>query len=215
MITAMELEHEQISVEIRRAVVGYCDVSDFMSWIQRSAVSNRDITSFLKKMKWTFRKFREATGYFSIPIGDGIIAILDSVPENKPVNVYRFVTSLWELGRDLSFLADGESRPRPGRSRIRITAGTVYRTEEPPSSIPKVPTVDFIGEPLNLGSRLLHVMRDVPALITKTALDSIAMEDRNRLIIQVIAIRGPIPRDVGMEDLRGLCAFQPKHQNSP
>lgn len=199
-------EYDQIKVELKRAVVGYCDITDFTEWIRISAVISRDITLFLKKMKWTFRKFREKTGYFQIPIGDGIIAIIDSAPENKPVDVLQFVTSLWELGRDLSALADEEKDPRPGKSRIRITAGNTYRTEEPPLAIPFMP-VDYIGEPMNLGSRLLQVRRDIPALITNAALELMSPEDVSQLIVILVDFLGQLPRDLSRGDLEGLCEF--------
>lgn len=205
---------EQIKVEVRQAVVGYCDITEFTTWIRLSAKSNRDITDFLKRMKWIFRKFRLATGYYQIGIGDGIIAILDSVPDKAPIGVLKFVVSIFELSKELSTIADQQNHPRPGQSRIRITAGEVYRIEEPP---PSLYPFDFFGEPMNLGHALLHLRRELPALITKSALDFMTSEEQSQIIIKTVEVMGRLPRGVEPKDIQGLCAFwknpNPKKEN--
>jgi hypothetical protein len=199
----LETEKELIDIDVRWAVVGYCDVRDFMSWIQVASDMNRDVRDFLRKMKWAFRKFRLATGYHALPIGDGIIAVLDAAPASTPVNVFRFVNSLAALEDGLCDIADEEIEPRPGHSRIRITAGSVYRIEEPPPTL-----IDFIGKPMNLGSRLLHVRREIPALITNVAREAMTAEEQSNFIFTPIELVGRLPRGVTPEDVKGLCAFK-------
>lgn len=200
---------------MRRAAVGYCDVTGFMSWIERSAVSHRDVTEFIQKMKACFRNFRERTGYFCIPIGDGIISVLAASHDTERLQVYPVITALYALSLEVSVLADQQPNPRPGRSRIRIAEGVVYRTEEPPMlGVTDSPIIDYIGEPLNLGSRLLQVRRELPSLITESAVEAMTPEEREKLIIEPAGITGHLPRGVKFEDMRGLCQFRPKAQIS-
>lgn len=204
----MQYNHADIKVEECNALVAYCDVTGFTTWMKRAAVSRSDVKLFIQKMKFTFRRFRVETGYCSIPIGDGIIALIVEYKQ-KPDDTLRLIKSVLDLQRRMLVLIRDETpHPRPGGFRVRITAGAVLKTEEPAIPGQNVRTFDVLGDPMNLGSRLLEVRRELPAVIHLSALSLLTAAELTELVVAPIELQSARPpRGVDYEDLTELSTL--------
>lgn len=205
----MNYTYEDIKVVEATAIIAYCDVTGFTGWVRRAAVKRADVTVFIKKMKWIFREFRQQTGYTCIPIGDGIIALVVDVDKSEGLKLLPLLKAVMSLQRKMMDLIGATNHPRPSGFRIRVTAGAVFRTEEPPMEGQTFWTFDVLGDPMNAGSRLLEVRREVAAMITLAALSLLSKEERDQIeIIPVKIDSDRPPRGLEQEDLEELSEFR-------
>lgn len=206
------MTYENIHVAECQAVIAYCDVTGFMTWVKRAEASRSDVPMFIQKMKFLFRRFREETGLLSIPIGDGIIAlILDQGQGGALTSIFPLLEGTLRLQARMYRLIKETPYPRPNGFRVRVTAGHVFRTEEPPLAGQTVRTFDVIGSPMNLGSRLCEVRRELPAIIHESTFHYLTNTDRKHLILKRIEPGSDRPpRGVDPEDMKGLWTFRLK-----
>ncbi len=208
----MEIIETDIKVTECRAVVAYCDVTGFMSWVKRSTAFKNDVKGFIRRMKFLFLQFRLREGYVTLPIGDGIIPILIDMDGHG--NLLKFLNSIIRLQKDMEKLITDETYPRPLGFRVRVTSGIIYRIDEPPlltnfgdAHAPVLLTTDFIGDCLNLGSRLLQVRREIPNMIHQSAMELLSLAEREALNIKKVTFMERPPRGVDVEDMTGLATF--------
>lgn len=205
----MNYSYEDIKVVEATALIAYCDVTGFTAWVRRAAVKRADVTVFIKKMKWIFREFRMDTGYTCIPIGDGIIALVVDVEDGYATELMPLLKAVSTLQRKMMDLIGRTNHPRPAGFRIRVTSGAVFRTEEPPMDGQTFWTFDVLGDPMNAGSRLLEVRREVPAMITLSALSLLSKDERDQLEVLPVKIDSERPpRGLEREDLEELSEFR-------
>lgn len=209
----MTYTYKDIKVVETRAIIAYCDVTGFTAWVKRAAVKRADVTVFIKKMKWIFREFRMKTGYTCIPIGDGIIALVVDIEQPTTPSLLPLLRAVTALQHKMLELIGDTDHPRPGGFRIRVTSGAVFRTEEPPLDGETAWTFDVLGDPMNAGSRLLEVRREISAMITLAALSLLTKEEMGQ--IEVIAHKIDTtrpPRGLEPEDLEELSEFRLKQE---
>lgn len=214
----MNVKPGDIKVTGCRAVVAYCDVTGFTGWMNRAASSRADVRSFIQKMKWLFRRFRVETGFETLPTGDGILALIAVSDGNHPTRVFDLLVSSLKLQRQMLRLIKETPSPRPAGFRVRIAAGFVYRTDEPPidrdigarGPFTTIRTFDFLGACLNLGARLLEFRREVGGIITDEALEMLTPAERRRLHLAPLRFSDNerAPRGVSAEELPGLRSFR-------
>lgn len=193
-----------------QAVVAYCDVTGFMAFVQRASAAQMDVVPFIQRMKFLFRRFRVETGYFVIPIGDGIIALITEGDCGKRVGTIALLESSIWLQQNMQRLIATTKYPRPGGFRVRVTAGVVFRTVEPPIVGLSGPTTDFIGDAMNLGARLCEVSRKDPLIIHESAIEIMTTPEKKQLILKPVLVTDEPPKGVHQDDMKGLWTFQLK-----
>lgn len=215
----MKQRDDDVTVTLCRAVVAYCDVTGFMTWVKRATTSHNDVVPFISKMKTIFRHFDTETSYHTLPIGDGIIAIY-VVAEKNPVGILSFLRATLDVQRKMLHLIAHTTYPRPAGFRIRVTSGIIFQSHGPifPCKLagaaafdcPAMSNQDFIGDCLNLGSRLLEVRRDLPAILHESVLAITPKNERQHIHVEKIAmtVDERTPRGVDIEDMKALYTFR-------
>jgi hypothetical protein len=196
-------------MERKRALVAYGDIHGFSSWIKRPANSPEEVDSLMEDVSNEFQKFAVESKGYSKYMGDGIMVILELGPKNNSSLVIDFMRRSCLFVESVNKVIHAHW-PRPHGFRLRLVLGYVYKKVmlcrnclSKPSGRLQGQCAEFIGYPINLSQRILHVEPNI-SLLCHESVKQIIGKKRCDLILKKI----PIPRvkapGIDRDDLRSL-----------
>jgi class 3 adenylate cyclase len=142
----------------KRIIVAFGDISGFSKWNARAAVSESQVRKLMSKVYAEFVRLEHKTGYFTKPLGDGIMFVQDLTGRNSDRKLAEtFMIHVRDIALAMNSIISKDVSPRPKGFRIRVVVGEAWklRVADPNT---KSHRLDYIGYPVTLAARLLAVL---------------------------------------------------------
>lgn len=202
-----------------RVLVATGDIRGFGRWIKRAGTSIEEQWALISKLYSRVLSLATSKGYYVKMLGDGFLIIRELNETNNWEIVLKDLKLLSCLAKRIQWDIAELPSPRPDGFRIRVVAGHAWKVlaRTCPNNALCRNQQDFVGYHINLASRLLHVLPEIPAICHESVKEIVG--NRHEIIgsrknegfrIDFKRLDDPRVREQGVdpEDLRELWSFK-------
>lgn len=148
-----------------RTLVFYGDITGFSTWGRR--VSRERVRDLISETYAIYGRWEHRYKYWVKKNADGMIAAGTLMMQNDRDKITRMLRAVDELSDEVNQYLRGLVYPRPGLFRIRGVLGDAWKFTDIDGS------VDFAGDPMDFGRRLLDIAKHERIIISEGVFDGL------------------------------------------